>query len=320
MVNADGSYNRTMMFLEKALAILEQWKASGQSGLTNETFTACIQSVKAMMALASHLILERGFTYVLPGKFTSDPIEGRFGWYRQVNGGNFYMSILQLFQAEKKIRCLSLLQQKSLHLLANLNTKHSILSTECDENTEDLGWLKDWVMQIEVNEVGGYDAAVTYYVAGYIGRCVSRRRKCTSCKDLLIDSENIPCLTEVTDVKNLLIAIADRGGLSTPKQYCFAICALGVQVYSELSRNENIWQNFLTVKNQRSTFVAALTDLAKENADHSFLLQQTCADGHTNFGPILHSLFNCFAKNKLKRLNDCKIEPPATMSRSICKL
>ena len=78
MVNANGSYNCTKTLLEKVLAMLEQSKASGQSRVTDETFTACIQSVKAMMALASHLILERDFTYALPGKFTSDPIEKRF--------------------------------------------------------------------------------------------------------------------------------------------------------------------------------------------------------------------------------------------------
>ena len=52
------------------------------------------------------------FKYVLPGKFTNDAIEGRFGWHREVNGGNFYMLILHLFQGEKKIRCLSVLRQK----------------------------------------------------------------------------------------------------------------------------------------------------------------------------------------------------------------
>ena len=93
-------------------------------------------------------------------------------------------------------------------------------------------------MQIEVNEVSGNDVAVIYYVAGCIGRCVLGRRKCTSCKDLLTDGDNIPCRTEVTDVtdiENLLITIADHGGFSTPKQYCFEICALGVQLYCELS-------------------------------------------------------------------------------------
>ena len=97
----DLSSNSTLSFLNHAIAVFTQWKASGLSEITNEMFTACIQSKEAMKTLAFHLFSRYGFKYVLPGKFTSDPIEKRFGWYHQVNGRNFYMSILQLFQAEK---------------------------------------------------------------------------------------------------------------------------------------------------------------------------------------------------------------------------
>ena len=44
----------------------------------------------ALPESADYLIQQHGFHYVLTGKFMSDPIEGRFGWYRQANGGNFF--------------------------------------------------------------------------------------------------------------------------------------------------------------------------------------------------------------------------------------
>lgn len=50
------------------------------------------------------------FSFVLLGKFQSDPLEGRFGYYRQLSGGNFYISCRQLLQAEKKIRLLKEMQ------------------------------------------------------------------------------------------------------------------------------------------------------------------------------------------------------------------
>ena len=98
----DGT-NYGSTFLNVAASILISWKNSGLSGLIKVTFTACIQNIQAMVSLAQHLINQHGFSCVLPGKFCSDPIEGRFGWNRQVNGGNFFMSINQLFQAEKKL-------------------------------------------------------------------------------------------------------------------------------------------------------------------------------------------------------------------------
>ena len=89
-----------------------------------------------MKALAFHLFSRYGFKYVLPGKFASDPIKGRFGWYRQVNGGSLYVSILQLFQTEKMIPCLSLPCQKALHKLSSLNITQSIITDTCRESTE----------------------------------------------------------------------------------------------------------------------------------------------------------------------------------------
>ena len=173
-----------------------------------------------------------------------------------------------------------------------------------------------------VRKISGDDAAVTYYVTGYIGRCISRRRKCTAFKDLLIDPENIPSLGDVSEVKDLtdpLLAMADRGGLSAVKQYCFVICALGVQIYSQLSSNESIRQQFLCLNNQRAAFVSVLTKVVTQNADQlEYLLNQTCNEGHCNFKTILQSLFNCFAKNKLKRINQCD-EPPAKISRGVRK-
>ena len=85
--------------------------------------------------------------------------------------------------------------------MADLNTKQSIFTEDCDDGTEDVTWLKKWVMQAQVSEISGDDAAVTYYFAGYKERCISRKRKCTACKDLLIDPENIPFLGDVSKVK-----------------------------------------------------------------------------------------------------------------------
>ena len=274
------------------------------------------------MALATYLIKKQNYMYVLPGKFTSDPIEGRFGWYRQVNGGNFYMSIQQLFQAEKKICCLTLLQQNALHTVASLKSC-SITSNALDdeEATEDTAWVEDWAKSTEITAVSDDDdASVTYYVAGYVGRCISRRRKCDSCRELLIESACIPSLSVVENAQNLLLAMADRGGLSAPTQYCYAVCAMGVQMYTKLRSNDDIRHKFFCLKNQRASFVSSLVTAAAGNQEHTMLLNIKCGQDHINFSAIVRSLFNCFAKNELKRLNQCEIEPPAKMSRTVRKL
>ena len=102
----------SMIFLQASVRVFEDWKSSQSSGLTSETFITCLQSMTASSICAEHLLEKHNFDYVLSGKFLFDPIEGRFGWYRQMNGGNFFMSITQLLQSEKKIRILTKLQEK----------------------------------------------------------------------------------------------------------------------------------------------------------------------------------------------------------------
>jgi len=104
----------SLQYLQKARDAFVKWKMAGTSSLTSETFTACIQSTGAIYDLSIYLLQMHGFSYVITGKFLSDPIEGRFGWYRQVHGANFYISIRQVLPAEKIIRCLNLLQEQSI--------------------------------------------------------------------------------------------------------------------------------------------------------------------------------------------------------------
>ena len=45
---------------------------------------------------------------------------------------------------------------------------------------------------VAIHEIPLADASVTYYVSGCIARSIVRLRKCSSCEDLLISSNNIP--------------------------------------------------------------------------------------------------------------------------------
>ena len=58
--------------------------------------------------LTEHLTKEKGLEYVQLGKIQQDFLEGLFGWYRQLCGGNYYNSVPQFLQAEKTVRIRSL--------------------------------------------------------------------------------------------------------------------------------------------------------------------------------------------------------------------
>ena len=66
--------------------------------------------------------------------------------------------------------------------------------------------LKKWASDIEVDEVSGDHTAVIYYVAGHVGRFISRQRNYIDSKELLIDTEHIPGWR----AKSLLVLLANR--------------------------------------------------------------------------------------------------------------
>ena len=76
--------------------------------LTPQTTLANDLTFVAMANLATYLI-EKGMSKVLLGKLSSDPIEKRFGQFRQLSGANFFISVGQLLDAQKQIRILSLI-------------------------------------------------------------------------------------------------------------------------------------------------------------------------------------------------------------------
>lgn len=58
----------------------------------------------------SYLLDHRGFSYILLGHLQSDAIERRFGWLRQLSSADYYISVRQVTESDRKIRALSLLK------------------------------------------------------------------------------------------------------------------------------------------------------------------------------------------------------------------
>jgi len=309
-------------FLNTALAFLKEWRSSGYRGLTNETFLACIQSIEAMLALTKYMLQNKKLAYILPGKFSSDAIEGRFGWYRQANGGNFFMSLKQVVQVEKKIRCLSLLQQRALQGASRLILHDDLPMKEDGYASANCVWLQEYLADINLDETSESDYSIIFFVSGYIARSVSRRRKCEECKNMLVkkdDCSSIHSFVEDEQTRSLL-ELADRGGLSVPTDYCCIVCSLATKAYETIMSNDVAKKKFMACNNHRGIFIKGVCSFAESSDIHEAALVKTCSNMHNNFKLILQIAFNCFAKNELKRLNECTIDAPEKMTRTVRKL
>ena len=298
--------------------MLIKWKNSRQSGLTSETFLACIQSMQALPLLANHLVHHNKFSFVLSGKFLSDPLEARFGWYQQMNGSNFFMSLKQLLESEKKIRVLTKLQQHLLLSASALPDNEVVLLDTPPPFVSNTHWLSTFLLDIDLSELCHSDANVVFFVSGYIGRSIACQQHCASCKTLLVASDDAPNLQQcIPESSRNLFKMADRGGLSSPTEMCFAVTALAVQYYNAILSDQNILTKLLLEKNQCATFVQAVC-IVTSAVNLSSILSHQCSVGHVNFQLILKRVFNCFAKIELKHLNVLKSDTFKVVTK--CKI
>ena len=128
--------------------------------LTAQTTLANEVTFAGMANLATYLMEYKGMSKVLLGKFSSDPIEKRFGQFRQLSGANFFISVRQLLDAEKRIRILSLIRDGKLGFTgADKLDGDTVAKNAVDFELEP-------VNELHISEV---DQAKLYYVAGYAG-------------------------------------------------------------------------------------------------------------------------------------------------------
>ena len=121
IVNDDGKVEFLLEFAEW----LENWSLLTGNRvfcLSKQTCDALIKTLRSQALLTKELLQER-YAYVLTGRFPSDRIERRFFQYRQMNGGNFLVSLKEVSNSEKILLCKSLIKQNVIFL--EWRIKHS---------------------------------------------------------------------------------------------------------------------------------------------------------------------------------------------------
>ena len=153
---------------------------------------------------------------------------------------------------------------------------------------EDTSILEDVLSRgIDLDNVSEADSSVTYYVSGYIARSISRRRKCQSCKEMLIKNDEMPSIVDFA--KNTLLELANRGGLAVPSDYCFAVSTLAVQAFDALTSDDSAKKKLLQCNNQRCAFVQAVCNSIQSINLYASLKEFCCEQGHHNFENTLQT-------------------------------
>ena len=321
-----------IQYLQEFAQFLTIWHESKQPGLTNETFLAVKQTTLALVSLCTFLLSNCGFQYVLLGNMQSDSLEKRFGWYRQLSGGNYYISYRQIIESEKKIKAISMLKFSYLSLQdidCALEGERSTCSDDFSSCImENITPHLDPFMQPSLS-----DGNIIYYVAGYVAHYISKSSKCSNCTDLVLadtdllqnvmidyeglhqqDMRNInPCFGKFLDYVN-------RGGLKKPNNYIFYIGLKCFSVFEQLQGQDSLMEHFLKFVNHRDGFLTIMSHVLENDEDLGDLIKGRthCVNGHSLLQKSLACFFNCFAKNFVRRKSDNAIQ--AEVKRKLIKL
>ena len=229
-----GKRLKTIQYLHEVADWFERWHSQNPlNGLSKETFRAVKHTTLAMNELVHY------HHFVLLGLIQSDFLEGRFGWYRQLNGGNYYASVLQFLQAEKTIRLRSLAE-----VGYNLSEIDAIFSEvkerEASKDENDAVDLMHEITDITFEKdisISDSEQAIIYYVAGYIARSIRKPLKCDVCyllsprESIQISFEEGSISGEEIEAKEEFLALMSRGGLLKPTYILFITCIHTSQLF-----------------------------------------------------------------------------------------
>ena len=275
-------------------------------GLSKETFMTMKQTTDALCGLAMYLLEDKGFEYVPLGLVSSDPLEKRFGWYRQLGGANYYISVRQFLEAEKKIRLQSLVK------FGKFTFKEACELLKPDERSEDtekeakklMEMLGDFEIEFRVND----EEAILFYIAGFLACSEVKGLSCEKCTPLFAKSKNTPIIDfsdDLGDKKEEFLKQINRGGLFTPSDAMYILVLFARQLFKQIFDRMEKQDYFMSLKSQREVYKECFVLKLQSDKSTAAILEQECENSHKfseHINSIGHRVFNTLSKNFVEEI------------------
>ena len=305
-----------LKFLENFIDWLSLWEASNGKGFSKQTFQAGKVTTLSMIHFVKALLEDPLIDYILLGLVSSDYLESRFGWFRQLCGADYFNAVLQFLQAEKKIRLRCLV--KDGYDFSDI--KEIFKSSEVEKAEEkqikcEGDMLLDEISEYEFQNlhlISDEDKATMKYTAGYIARSLAKGSKCEDCKIFFkaIEPDQSPEIPDEdekpSDNSDEYLDIANRGGLTKPSDVVFMACVHAWALYVTVSENGEAFDLLMQSSNPRSVFTHCYLE-KMQLPKCSGLYNSSCRSGCKfvlNLKKIAMATFNLKARNYIARKND----------------
>ena len=245
-------------------------------------------------------------SYILPGKFTTEKLEKRFGKYRLLGGCNYNVSFDDILNAEKKIRPKHIFRSAvdGNFSLAEIKKQGDscIQENDLDWTMPQNKYSEKCLFLLETEYLNEYeiDKSVQIYIAGYAAhKIVKKYNNCNICASFLVESKGNPIDDEYFDC-------LQRGGLKVPtemvKDILFHMCA----IFEKIINDPATESDFLKMTNQKA-ILCDLTSLSTRQHEgfNDLCSQCICGNENKNMFIMMCSIFsNILLNNYVKKRNN----------------
>ena len=150
--------------------------------LTAQTSSALKRTLRCHASLIEDLLSE-GYDFVLTARFQSDPLERRYGQYRQMSGGRFLVSLKDVEYSEKILKIKSLLREGfDINEDVKVIEDHAPALDEMGKNVEFV------IRDINSLSLCKKSKEISDNVAGYVAFTLQSNNGC--CSKRLINEDN----------------------------------------------------------------------------------------------------------------------------------
>lgn len=296
------SSDQIISWLQNFALWLERWHGMKDYNghLSNETYGAMHHSTVSFLSLIKYVFeTYSSVEYILPGKFTTENLEKRFGLYRSLAGCNYNVSLEDIVNSEKKIRIKHIFKKAKKNTnfsLSELKRDFEILATS--DRFEDIDDPNNFSFREEVQlflcifDNSSYlqnldlDEGAKLYVCGYAVHVVAKRITCESCCALIK-------LSKGEFSENHYFNSLQRGGLSLPSDN---VCFIFTHMYAilcDVSNKITLEKLFLQIRNQKDVLYRLTLISIKNDYYYSFFLDN-CPECHTDRKVILKNICSVF--------------------------
>ena len=299
----------SMIYLTKFIQWLEDWRDSGKAGLSRNTFSALLHTMKGFRATIPYLVSMEELDYIRNGEITSDPLEGRFRWWRGLNGANYLNSGLSLLRAEKMLRIRSLVKDgfdmKTIQSFFTVEENDN-LGKNHDESEHFIENLDDFRFNVPLTND---EKSLVFYYAGYIAKSLVESKSkgksgiCSDCKQMIKgDSSTI----SVDIPEEEYTALINRGGLCRPSELLIVIAVHAWMMWCFIRDTVGVKDEFMKLRDQKAVFVDCFVTKLEQLPATKPILEAKCKTKHPFIlivRRIVSSVFNCIMVNLTKELN-----------------